>query len=71
MRNHIKTKAAVEHKWWSWAGFNESGDPICEETRPGVFAIGGYSGVGNTVGTLYGKKAAQWALDTLKGREKL
>jgi len=70
LRNHIKTQAKVSHKWFSHAGFNEDGDPICEEVRTGVFAIGGYSGVGNTVGTVYGKKAAQWAIDTL-GRVKL
>lgn len=58
LREHIKTKAKVTHKWVSAAGFNKEGDPICEEVRKGVFVIGGYSGVGNIIGTLYGKKAA-------------
>ena len=42
------------------------GDPICEEVRPGVFAIGAYSGQGNIIGTLYGKKAANWAFEEIK-----
>jgi len=61
LRTHIKTKAAVTHRWLGICAFNQEGDPICEELRPHVFAIGAYSGQGNIVGTLYGKKAARWA----------
>ena len=58
LREHIKTKAKVTHRWVGVCAFNMEGDPICEEVRPGVFAIGAYSGQGNIIGTLYGKKAA-------------
>ena len=44
LRNHIKTSAAVTHRWLGICAFNEEGDPICEELRPNVFAIGAYSG---------------------------
>jgi glycine/D-amino acid oxidase-like deaminating enzyme len=32
--------------------------PIFEEVRPGVIAIGAYSGTGNVLGALYGRAAA-------------
>jgi glycine/D-amino acid oxidase-like deaminating enzyme len=33
--------------------------PIAEEVRPGVWALGGYSGTGNVMGALLGRAVAQ------------
>jgi gamma-glutamylputrescine oxidase len=33
--------------------------PVFEEVRPGVIAIGGYSGTGNVVGAIFGRAAAR------------
>ena len=46
-------------------GIVNNGDPIYQEVRPGVMAIGAYNGTGNIVGTLFGKKAAKWAVDSI------
>ena len=61
LRNNIGTKAPITHRWAGLVSYTKNGNPISEEVRPGVFAIGAYNGTGNIVGLLYGKKAATWA----------
>ena len=61
LRNYIGTKAPITHRWAGLVSYTKNGNPISEEVRPGVFAIGAYNGTGNIVGLLYGKKAATWA----------
>ena len=61
--NGIGTKAPITHRWAGLVAYTENGDPIFEEVRPGVLAIGAYNGTGNVVGSIYGKKAAKWAVD--------
>lgn len=51
--------------------YTKNGDPIYQEIRPNVMVIGAYSGTGNILGTIYGKKAANWAIKKLQGRSKL
>jgi glycine/D-amino acid oxidase-like deaminating enzyme len=41
-------------------GYTESGLPVVSEVRPGVWAVGGYSGTGNVIGTLLGRGMARW-----------
>ena len=65
LRESIGTTAPVKQKWAADAGFSSELDPICEEVRPGVFAIGAYTGHGNIVGTMFGKRAAGWAAKEL------
>ena len=55
--------APVTHRWAARAGFTPDKLPICEQVRPGVYVIGGYSGHGNVVGTACGRLAADAALD--------
>ena len=43
------------------------GAPVSEEVRPGVFAIGAYSGTGNVLGAVHAKRAAAWALRAWEG----
>ena len=65
LREHVKTKAPITHRWAGLVSYTQNGDPIFEEVRLGVIAIGAYNGTGNIVGTMYGKKAAKWALDSM------
>jgi glycine/D-amino acid oxidase-like deaminating enzyme len=37
--------------------------PLCAQTAPGVFAVGGYSGTGNLVGPATARAAVALALD--------
>ncbi|HSK24203.1 MAG TPA: FAD-binding oxidoreductase [Egicoccus sp.] len=55
--------ARVTHRWAARAGFTPDKLPVCEELRPGVYVVGGYSGHGNVVGTACGRLAADAALD--------
>jgi glycine/D-amino acid oxidase-like deaminating enzyme len=52
----------VTHRWASTVGYTESGLPILEEVRPGVWATGAYSGTGNLLGAVCGRIAARSAL---------
>lgn len=62
LREEIGVRAPVTHRWAASVGYTADGLPVLEETRPGVFAAGGYSGTGNVVGALCGRAAAQLAV---------
>lgn len=55
----------VTHRWASTVGYTDSGLPILEEVRPGIWATGGYSGTGNLLGALCGRIAARLTLGQL------
>ncbi|RDI96131.1 FAD-binding oxidoreductase [Meiothermus sp. QL-1] len=57
----LGVRAPVTHRWAASVGYTPTGWPIAEEVRPGVWAIGGYSGTGNVVGARLGREVA-WAL---------
>lgn len=59
--HQLGVRAPITHRWAASVGYSASGLPIAEEVRPGVWAIGGYSGTGNVVGALLGREVA-WAL---------
>lgn len=50
---NVNTK--VEFHWSAIVGYTNNDLPICQEVKPNVFAIGGYSGTGNVVGSLLGR----------------
>jgi gamma-glutamylputrescine oxidase len=52
----------VTHRWAAIAGYTADGLPVIEHVRPGVWAVGGYSGTGNLLGAACGRAAAQLAL---------
>jgi gamma-glutamylputrescine oxidase len=62
LREHIGTAAPITHRWAASVAYSESGAPISEEVRRGVYAIGAYSGTGNIVGALCARDAARWAV---------
>ncbi|CAN5730711.1 FAD-dependent oxidoreductase [soil metagenome] len=58
LREVVGTRAPVTHRWAASVGYTADGLPVCEEVRPGVWAVGGYSGTGNVVGAMCGRAAA-------------
>lgn len=54
-------QAPITHRWAASVAYTPTGLPIAEEVRPGVWAIGAYSGTGNVVGALLGREVA-WVL---------
>ena len=59
LRTKMGVQAEITHRWAAVAAFNGSGVPIIEEVRPGVWAIGSYSGTGNIIGAICGRGVAQ------------
>ncbi len=55
--------APVTHRWAGRSAWTDDLLPVCEEVRPGVYAVGGYSGHGNLLGTICARAAAEVALD--------
>jgi glycine/D-amino acid oxidase-like deaminating enzyme len=52
----------ITHRWTASVGYTADGLPVLAEVRPGVWAVGGYSGTGNVVGAIGGRAAAQLAV---------
>lgn len=63
LRNHLGVHAPVTHRWSACAGYSDTGLPVLEETRDGIWAIGGYSGTGNVIGALCGRAIVALAVD--------
>jgi len=59
LRGHLGVRAPVTHRWAASVAYTPDGLPVCEEVRPGVWAVGGYNGTGNIVGALCGRAAAR------------
>ncbi len=59
LRERLAVTAAITHRWAGVVGYTEDGMPVFEEVRPGVLAIGAYSGTGNVVGAICGRAAAE------------
>jgi glycine/D-amino acid oxidase-like deaminating enzyme len=61
LRDKIGTTQRITHRWAALVSYSDNEVPVLEEVRPGVIAIGAYSGTGNVVGALYGRVAAELA----------
>jgi gamma-glutamylputrescine oxidase len=61
LREHLKVRAPVTHRWAASVGYTPDGLPILEEVRPKTWAVGGYNGTGNIVGALSARAAARLA----------
>jgi glycine/D-amino acid oxidase-like deaminating enzyme len=59
LREHVGSDLRVTHRWAATVGYTADRMPIAEEVRPGVWALGGYSGTGNVMGALLGRAVAQ------------
>ncbi|RXK53428.1 FAD-binding oxidoreductase [Oleiharenicola lentus] len=77
LRQHLKVRAPITHRWAASVGYTPDGLPILEEVRPKIWAVGGYNGTGNIVGVLGARAAARlacgqtsaWAGALAKARE--
>lgn len=59
LRTKLRIDAPITHRWAASVSYTETGLPIFEELRPGLWVIGGYSGTGNAMGALCGRAAAR------------
>jgi len=59
----IGVTAPVEHHWAAIVSYTDSGLPIMQEVKPGVWAVGAYSGTGNVVGALLSRAVVDHCLD--------
>lgn len=62
LRERLGVRAPITHRWAASAAFTPDGLPILEEVRPGVWGVGGYSGTGNVIGSIWGRAAARLAI---------
>ena len=60
LRDRLGVHAPISHRWAASVGYTEDGLPVVAEVRPGVWAVGGYSGTGNVIGALLGRGLARW-----------
>lgn len=63
LRNKLGVQAPISHRWAASAGYSENGLPVLEQVRPGVVALGGYSGTGNVIGALAARAAVALSSD--------
>ena len=62
LRDRLGVRAPVTHRWAASVSFTTTGLPVLDEVRPGLWAVGAYSGTGNVLGRLAGRAAAQLAV---------
>ena len=60
LREGLGVHAPISHRWAASVGYTADGLPVVAQVRPGVWAVGGYSGTGNVIGTLLGRGMARW-----------
>ena len=62
LRDVLGVHAPITHRWAAIVGYTALGLPVIAEVHPGVWAIGGYCGTGNVVGSLLGRGLARWRI---------
>jgi gamma-glutamylputrescine oxidase len=62
LRERVGIDAPVTHRWAGVIAFTDDLLPVFEELRPGVIAVGAYSGHGNVLGSAAGRAAMAIAL---------
>jgi glycine/D-amino acid oxidase-like deaminating enzyme len=60
LRTMLGVHAPISHRWAASVGYTPDELPVVAEVRPGVWAVGGYSGTGNVIGALLGRGMARW-----------
>lgn len=61
LRSALSVTAPISHRWAASVGYTTGPLPLRTEVRPGVWAVGGYSGTGNIVGAVLARAAARIA----------
>ncbi len=59
LRDTVCVTQPVLHRWAASVSYSDGILPVVKQARPGVWAIGGYSGTGNVMGAIYGRMVAQ------------
>jgi gamma-glutamylputrescine oxidase len=62
LRTDLGVTAEITHRWAASVSYSSQLLPIFEQVHEGVWALGGYSGTGNVIGSIYGRMAVQLAL---------
>ena len=62
LRERVGIDAPVTHRWAGVIAFTDDLLPVLEELRPGVLAVGAFSGHGNVLGSAAGRVAMAIAL---------
>ena len=62
LRERVGIDAPVTHRWAGVIAFTDDLLPVFEEVRPGVLAVGAFSGHGNVLGSAAGRAAMAIAL---------
>ena len=60
LRDRLGVHAPISHRWAASVGYTTDGLPVISEVRAGVWAVGGYCGTGNVIGSLLGRGIARW-----------
>lgn len=59
LRDRLKVRAPVTHRWAASVAYTTDGLPVLEEVRDKTWAVGGYCGTGNIVGALSARAAVR------------
>ncbi|HET7456816.1 MAG TPA: FAD-binding oxidoreductase [Gemmatimonadaceae bacterium] len=59
LRDGLGVHAPITHRWAAVVGYTADALPIAREVRPAVWAVGGYSGTGNVLGSLLGRAVGE------------
>ncbi|HEY4320688.1 MAG TPA: FAD-binding oxidoreductase [Gemmatimonadales bacterium] len=62
LQERLGVAAPITRRWAGLVGYSSGGLPVVAEARPGVWAIGGYNGTGNVIGSICGRGVAELAL---------
>jgi gamma-glutamylputrescine oxidase len=62
LRDTLEVDEPITHRWAASVSYSSGLLPVLRQMHPDVWALGGYSGTGNVVGSLFGRMAAQLAL---------
>lgn len=63
----LGVRAAITHRWAGHSAYTIDRRPVFEEIRPGMVAVGAYSGHGNVAGALYGREAVRYLVTGSRG----
>jgi gamma-glutamylputrescine oxidase len=52
----LAPQAQVTHRWAALVAYTDDGLPVCEQVRPGLWALGAYNGTGNVLGPMLARE---------------
>ena len=59
LRERLGVHEPITHRWAASVSYTADALPVVREVRRGVWAVGGYSGTGNVIGSLLGRGLAR------------